>query len=363
MAYLISDIAAALEAEAFGAVSLEVSGLAEPSEAGRDELALAMNPKFADGLKHGQARAAVIWEGADWQDLGLEAAIVIPRPRYAMAGLTELFADQQRPEPGIHPTAVIDATAKVGEGATIGPFVVVGEGARIGANAMIDSHVSIGPNVVIGTGARLFAGARIHRGARIGDNFTLHHNGVIGSDGFSFVTPDKSTMEQVRENLGTAEEKRAQAWVRIHSLGGVEIGDNVEVGACATIDQGTIRATRIGSGTKVDNHVHVGHNVTVGQDCLLCGFVAVAGSSKVGDRVVMGGQSGLTDNAFIGDDAVIGAGTKLLSSVPAGSAMLGYPGVKMETHIEIYKASRRLPRLARDVRTLQKDVSKLKDND
>ena len=132
MAYTIEEIASALDAKAFGAAGLTVTGASEPATAGPHDLALAMNPDYADGLGKGQARAAIVWDGADWEALGLEAAIVVPRPRYAMSGLTTLLDPGPEIAPGIHPSAVIDPTAEIGEGAHIGPLVVIGSHVRIG---------------------------------------------------------------------------------------------------------------------------------------------------------------------------------------------------------------------------------------
>jgi UDP-3-O-[3-hydroxymyristoyl] glucosamine N-acyltransferase len=183
-------------------------------------------------------------------------------------------------------------------------------------------------------------------------------NAVIGGDGFSFVTPEKSGVERARETLGDQGSIRAQSWTRIHSLGGVEIGDDVEVGSCACIDAGTIRPTRIGSGTKIDNLVMIGHNVSVGCDCLFAGQVGIAGSARIGDRVVFGGQVGVADNIFVGDDVIAGGATKILSNAPAGRVLLGYPAQRMETFLEGARNVRRLGRLFAQVAQLQKSVPK-----
>ncbi|MGC9370936.1 MAG: UDP-3-O-(3-hydroxymyristoyl)glucosamine N-acyltransferase [Paracoccaceae bacterium] len=363
MAYSIAEIAEALGAEAVGNTALRVSGAAEPAGAGPDDLALAMDPNYADGLARGRARAAVLWPGADWQALGLEAAILVPRPRYAMAGITRMMDPGPEIAPGIHPTAVIDPEAEVGAGAAIGPFVVVGRGAKIGARARIAPHVAIAEEARIGDDALLSAGVRIGARVVIGDRFIAQPGAVIGADGLSFVTPEKSTVEQVRESLGQIEDAARQSWTRIHSLGSVRIGDDVEIGANAAIDRGTIRDTEVGSGTKIDNLVHLAHNVVTGRDCLFAALVGVAGSTRIGDRVVFGGQVGVADNVTIGSDVVAGGGTKILSNVPAGRAMLGYPAMKMETHVEIYKGLRRLPRLFAQVAALQKAVSKSGESD
>ena len=364
MSFTIAEIAAALGAKSFGAVDLQVIGAAEPGVAGPEHLALAMDPKYADGLTGGRARAAIVWDGADWQALGLEAALVVPRPRYAMSGLTRLMDPGPEIAPGIHPSAVIHPDAEIGDGAAIGPFVVIGRGARIGPGARIASHVSVGPEAVIGADALLLEGARIAHRVTIGDRFIGHPGSSVGADGFAFVTPDKSSVERARANLGDQGEiDEDQRWTRIHSLGTVEIGDDVELGVNSAVDRGTIRATTVGAGTKIDNLVMIGHNVTVGDHCLFCSQVGVAGSAQIGHRVVLAGKVGVNDNIFVGDDVVAGGGTKIFTNAPAGRVLLGSPAVKMETQIEINKALRRLPRLFAQVAELQKAVSKPGQND
>ena len=342
--YKISEIATALGARFEGDGAIEISRASEPASADSQSLALAMNPKFADGLAEGQAQAAILWDGADWQELGLRAAIFVPRPRYAMAGLTTFLDPGPAIAPGIHPTAVVDPSAVIGEGAAIGPFVVIEAGVTIGENARIASHVSIANGSTIGCNALILQGVRIGARVEIGDDFIAQPGCIIGSDGFSFVTPEKSGVEEIRETLGSRGDIKDQTWTRIHSIGSVEIGDRVEIGANSAIDRGTIRNTKIGSGTKLDNLVHVGHNVEIGEDSLLCGQVGIAGSSKIGNRVVLAGQCGVNDNIFVGDDVIAGGATKIFTNAPAGRVLLGYPAVKMETHIEMQKSLRRLPR-------------------
>ena len=358
MRHTINDIAAALGAEAQGATDLTVTGAAEPADASADDLALAMDAKYADGLAHSQARAALLWDGADWQGFGLDAAILVNRPRYAMSGLTQLLDTGPEIAPGIHPSAFVDPTADLGEGAAVGPFVHIGPRVRVGPNARIASHVSIAEDAVLGEDALLHAGCRIGARVQIGDRVIAQPGAVVGADGFSFVTPEKSRVEEARASLGAEAEAQNTSWTRIHSLGSVEIGDDVELGANSTIDRGTIRSTRIGHRTKLDNLVHVGHNVIVGEDVLLCGLVGIAGSTTIGNRVVLGGQVGVGDNISIGDDVVAGGATKILSKVPAGRVVLGYPAMKMEQYIQASQNWRRLPRLMEDVRALKKAVSK-----
>lgn len=353
MTHRIGDLAAALGAEAAGDLDLRISAAAEPGLARPEDLALAMSPGYADGLSQGRALAALVWPGADWQAYGLRAAIFAPRARVAMAGITAILDTGPAIAPGIHPMTAIDPTAIIGPGAAIGPFVTIGAGTVIGAGARIASHVSIAEGVQIGCDALVLQGVHIGARVRIGDRFICQPGAVIGADGFSFVTPEPSGVEEIRATLGHRAEIHAQAWARIHSLGSVVLGDDVEVGANCTLDRGTIRDTSVGNGTKLDNQVHLAHNVTVGHDCLLCGQVGIAGSVRIGNRVVLGGKVGVSDNLFVGDDVICGGGTMVLTNAPAGRVLLGYPALKMDTHIELQKALRRLPRLAARVQALE----------
>lgn len=330
MTHTAGTIAQALYAKVLGDASVVINGVAEPADAGPDDLALAMSPKYEQALEASLAKAAIVWEGADWQALGLQAALIVPRGRMAMSALTQML-DQPPDGHGIHPTAVIDQRAKIGKDAAIGPFCVIGADAEIGAGAVLLEHVSVANGAIIGDLGVLHPSVRIGRNVRIGLRAILHPNVVIGADGFSFVTAEPSIAETGRRTLGRTPFKPiAEATQhRIHSLGSVVIGDDVEVGANSTIDAGTIRPTQIGRGTKVDNLVQVGHNVVIGEDCLLCAQTAVAGSATVGNRSILGGKSGVADHITIGDDVLLGGAAICLADVPAGSFMMGYPAKPM----------------------------------
>ncbi|TDL83653.1 UDP-3-O-(3-hydroxymyristoyl)glucosamine N-acyltransferase [Palleronia sediminis] len=361
--YTLDEIATALGARLEGRGDLRLSGAAEPGDAGPDDLALAMQPAYAEALPKGHARAAILWEGADWRALGLEGALFVQRPRLAMAHLTAMLDPGPEIAPGIHPSAVIDPEAQIGVGAAIGPLVVIGRGARIGSGARIAAHASIAEDAVIGHDALILQGVRIGAGVMIGARFIAQPGAVIGADGLSFVTPEASGVERARASLGDQGEIRAQSWTRIHSLGGVEIGDDVEIGANSCVDRGTIRSTRIGSGCKIDNLCHIAHNVVLGRDCLMAALSGIAGSTVLGDRVVCGGATGIADNLLVGDDVIFGGGSRVLSNVPAGRVMLGYPAVQMQTHIDMYKALRRLPRMLKRLKGAQNEVPKDRPND
>ena len=356
--FTVRTIAETLGAEAAGNLDLEILSAAEPQDAGPDQIAIATQAKYADQLSAGQARGALLWEGADWVSLGLEAAIFAVRPRMAMGSVTRLLDVGQCFEEGVHPSAVIDPTAELGDHVSVGPLTVISRGAKIGPGSVIGPQCFIGADVTIGAQAFLREMVTIGARATIGERFWAQPGAKVGGDGFSYVTPEVSGVENVRKTLGDNGDAQAQSWVRVHSLGAVTIGDDVEIVTNATIDNGTIRDTVIGSGSKLDNQVHIGHNTRIGKDCLLCGQAGVSGSVDIGNNVVLGGQAGVADNLFVGDGVIAAGGTKILSNVPKGRVMMGYPAVKMETNTEMYKAQRRLPRLSKDIEALKKAVFK-----
>ncbi len=349
----VEELADALGGGFAGDGTLEISGPAEPAAAKSDQIALAMDSSYASALAEGSARSAILWPGADWQSFGLAAAIFAPRPRYVLAGVTRFFDPTEAPPSGIHQTAVIASGAQIPADAYVGPFVVIENGVRIGSGAQIHSHVSIGADTVIGENALLHAGVRIGARIRIGARFIAQPGAVVGGDGFSFVTPQPGIVEEARATGSVAAEDQS-AYVRINSLGAVVIGDDVEIGANACIDRGTIADTVVGNGTKIDNLVQVGHNVRVGETCLLCGHVAIGGSTVIGDRVVLGGKAAIADHLTIGANSVITGNSGVASNVPPNRVMMGYPAVPMEQNVEMYKALRRLPRLLGKLKSSEK---------
>jgi len=367
MSFTLAQIAQALGVEFHGDGGLVIDRLAEPADAGPRDLALAMDKRFGAGLTDSKALAAIVWADADWQALGLQGAIQVARAGAVMPALTRLMDRAPEFAAEVHPTAIIDPTARIGADARIGPYTVIGADVQIGAGVRIASHVSIAPGVHLGANALLHAGVRLQHDLRIGDNFICHPNTVIGGDGFSFKKTDRvSSVEQLRGSVGRSVGKTDRAaldtsgsaqWQRVASLGAVVIGDDVEIGASSSIDAGTIRATAIGSGTKIDNQVQIGHNVVIGRDCLVCGDASIAGSTRIGDRVVVGGSSKISDNIFVGDDVIIAGASVLFTNVPAKRQVWGSPAVKIETQMAINRELRRLPRLAAQMRAFLQQQS------
>ncbi len=363
MPLTIREIAGALSAEAFGDQELRISGISEPAEAGSDDLALAMTPAYAEEIKCGRAEAALVAKGSDWKSLRLKAAIEVERPRLALAQVSALFAAEQRWTSGIHPLACVSSDARIGSGTAVGAFTVIGSGAVVGKRCRIASNCTIGDNTAIGDDAAIHPGVRIGHGITIGNRLTAQENAVIGSDGFSFVDEGGNRIEQVRAALSSDAAGRNSRQIRVHSHGTVRIGDDVEIGAGTAIDRGTVAATVIGDGSKLDNQVHVAHNVRIGRDCLICGQVGIAGSAVIGDRVVLGGMAGVSDHVCVGDDAVAAGASKIYTRVQPGKAVMGSPAVEMEKNIELYKSLRRLPRMLRRIAVLESLVSDRRKDD
>ncbi len=363
--YTIKEIADAIGAEAAGDLSLTVTTVNEPQSANADELALAMEESYTEALQEGVALAAILWEGADWEALGLKAAIFAPRSRYVLSGVTQFFERKANFPQGIHPSAIVDPSATIGENPSIGPFVVIGANVSIGDNVRIGSHCSVCEDVVIGPNALLHQGVRIGARVQIGANFICQPNAVIGADGFSFVTPQAGAIEEAKKSGTISNARATTGFARINSLGSVVIGDNVELGANVTVDRGTIANTSIGNGTKLDNLVQLGHNVTIGDHCLICGQSGVAGSTVIGDRVVIGGQAAIADHLRVGSDVIIAGKSGVSAHVPPKSLMMGSPAVKMDINIASYKAVRRLPRLVAKVAALEEAMKSVirKDDD
>ncbi len=355
--FTLMQIAEALGRPVEGDATLSFRRAAEPGAAGPEELALAMTPTYGPALKAGRARAAILWEGADWRSYGLEGAILVPRARLAMAGITAALDPGPRIDAGLHPTVILGEGAELGGQARIGPYVVIGAGARIGARARIAAHVTVADEAEIGDDALLFSGVRIGARVRIGHRFVAQPGAVIGGDGFSFVTREESGVERARRTLGDQGEIARQDWIRIHSLGSVTIGDDVEIGANSTVDRGTVADTVIGRGTKIDNLVMLGHNNLIGEDCLFCAQVGIAGGTTVGNRVVLAGKVGVNDNITIGDDVVAGGGSNIYTRVAAGEVILGSPAVRMETNMAMYRALRRLPRALEHLSELRRSAA------
>ncbi len=322
---LVRDIAQALGAPLDGDGDIAVQRLVHPAQAeSASDLALATSPQAAAALAETKASAVVVAAAAARPNRAFAAVIAVTEPRLALARLTALFDSGPPQQRGVHPTAVVAADAELGADISIGAYATIGPRSRIGAGTTIMPQVTVGAGATIGAHALIHSGVRIGHDCRLGDRVIVHGNAVIGADGFSFA-PD----------LMSATAFTAAVTVqRVHSLGNVVIGDDVEIGACTTIDRATLESTRIGRGSKIDDHVHIGHNVTIGESCILCGMVGISGSVVIGNRVRLGGGVGVADHVRIGEQAVVAAGSGVASNVAAGAFVSGYPALPHQRTIE-----------------------------
>ena len=356
----LEEISEALSMPFKGDGTILISGPSEPKTAKKNQLALAMDESFLSELKFGYARVALLLEGTDWKGLGLKGALFVKRSRYAIAQINSLFEESFDEWEGIHHSALISDKIKIGVNVSIGPFSFISSEVEIGKNCLIGSHVFVGKGVIIGDSAIIQAGTRIGPNVVIGTGFRCHQNVVIGSDGFSFVSPAPGGVEQARKEGSLNGVEQVSHYVRIPSLGSVIIGDDVEIGAGSIIDRGTLEHTKVGNGTKLDNLVHLAHNVSIGENCLLCGQVGIAGSSKIGDRVVLGGQVGVADHISIGCDSIVAGKSGVSSNVPKGRFMMGNPAIKIENNIASYKSFRKLPKILKKIEYLEQEVLRKK---
>ncbi len=338
--------------------SLIVQRPNEPKLAGENDIALAADHKFLSMLADSRAKVAILPEGTLWQDFGLEAAIFVKSARRTMVEMSKLLEvpwsrhwEGQR----IHETAIIDVSANIADDVYVGPFTIIGPDVKIESGTIIYDHVTIAQSVQIGKGGLIYSGVRIGPNVQMGTHTIVNMNTVIGADGFSYLTPNADSIRAAR-NSGERSALSNLAIERINSLGSVCVGDRVEFGASCTVDRGTLANTSIGNGTKIDNLVHIAHNVTIGENCLICGQVGIAGSSKIGDRTILGGQVGVADHTTVGSEVIAAGKSAISSNVASGQTVMGNPAIKMSSNIESYKAYRRLPRLMERVKKLEKKL-------
>jgi UDP-3-O-[3-hydroxymyristoyl] glucosamine N-acyltransferase len=285
--------------------------------------------------------------------------VAVKRGRLALSTLTRLFAPPPSIAPGVHSQAVVDPTATVEPGASIGALAYVGPRARIGARTAIMPQASVDADAVVGEDCVLHSGVRVGARVRVGNRVVLHANACLGADGFSFVTPEPGPAEMQLTVTSHKVVGRNDVILKIHSLGTVVIEDDVEIGACSTVDRATFGATVIRRGAKIDNQVQIAHNCAVGENCLIAAQVGISGSARIGDRVVLGGQVGVADHVSIGDDAMVGAAAAVGQDVPAGVVYLGYPAGPVKEKLQERMGLLRLPRLLKDFAAFGKRLAAL----
>lgn len=343
--YSIAALARAIGARAEGETELRVDRPCHPRTASQAKhLALALDKKLEGLLPRPGVVAAVLVEGANWRELGLRAALLVPGRQGALRGVADAFWQPPAIPTGVHPRAWVEPGARLGEGVAIGPFVEIGADATIGEGTRIFGSTSVGQGAAIGAHSLIASGVRIGERTQIGARAVIHANTVIGSDGFSFEPVDPERVSVAKSGEPGSANGSGGKIEKTRSLGIVVIGDDVEIGAGCAIDRATFEETRIGNGVKLDNLVHIAHNVKIGENCLICGQVGISGSAVIGDRCIFGGQVGVGDHVVVGDDCVIGGKSMIGRRLRPGTVTMGWASLERDEFHSVFRAIRRLAR-------------------
>jgi UDP-3-O-[3-hydroxymyristoyl] glucosamine N-acyltransferase len=334
----LAELAARLTATLEGDPQIEITGVAGIQDAKPGELTFLANRKYRIALAESKASAVLV--AKEPVPVGM-AALRSANPYLDFARAIEFFHPAPAYAPGVHPTAVVSKSARIGEGCHIGPYCFVDEDAEVGKNAVLHSFVSIYSGVHIGDSFFAHSHARVREGCRIGHRVILQNGVTVGSDGFGFA----------REANG--------AWYKMRQSGITVIGDDVEIQAHSVVDRATVGQTVIARGAKLDNLVQVGHACEVGEDTLLCGQVGLAGTTKVGNKCTLAGQVGTAGHLTIGDGATLTAQSGVPTDVPPGALYSGYPAVDNLEWRKSVAVFNRLPDLQREIQKLRAEVAKL----
>jgi UDP-3-O-[3-hydroxymyristoyl] glucosamine N-acyltransferase len=321
--YTLGEIASRVGGTVAGDPGRKVDGVQPLDLAGPEHLSFLAHPRYRSAAESSRA-GAILLRAADrvpGRDL-----IVVENPYTALAAALGLFHPPARPEPGVSTHALVDESVTLGPGVSIGPFVVVGRDSKVGEGAVLMPGVVLGDQVEVGRDSVLHPGVVVYARSVIGARVVIHAGSVVGSDGFGF-----------------GEEEGGRA--KIPQVGIVRIEDDVEIGACTTIDRATFGATVIGRGSRIDNLVQIAHNVVVGAGSVLVAQSGVAGSTRLGRSVVMAGQAGAAGHLSIGDGAIVGAKAAVLQDLGPGAFVLGYPAVDHRDWKKTQAALARLPDL------------------
>lgn len=317
-----------------------ITGVAGIETAGPTEISFVANPKYARLARSTRAAALVVEPSFGPAPV---PTLRVANPKLAFTHLVGLLHPPPVFSPGVHPTAVIAASARIGARAHIGPYAVIGEGCRLGADAVVLAHVVIYPRAAIGDRFFAHTHAVVREGCQFGNDVILGNGAVIGGDGFGFARAEDGS------------------WIKTPHPGPVVLEDHVEVQAHSCIDRSVVGETRIGRGAKIDNLVQIGHASTVGEHTLLCSQVGLAGSTHIGRNVILAGQVGVAGHLTVGDNVIATAQTGIPGDIEAGKTVSGYPAMENRAWLKMVAALRRVPELVRESRRQelrrQEDVS------
>lgn len=337
----LADVARALDLPIPPDGDRPVTGMAALGDAGRGDLTMVNSEAYAKAFQTTAAMAVIVQRKVELPTTS-KAVFRVDDTEAAVAKVLQLFAPpSQRPAPGIDTTARLAASATLGPDAALGPNVVIGHRTTIGRGAALHAGVIIGDDVTIGDDCELHANVVLRERITIGNRVVIHAGSVIGSDGFGYRWD-------------------GQRHAKVPQIGSVVIEDDVEIGSCVCVDRAKFGATRVGRGTKIDNLVQVGHNVQIGEHCIIVAQTGIAGSARLGIGVVVGGQTAIRDHITVGDGAMAAARSALVNDVPPKQLVSGMPALPHRQSLREQAALRRLPELIVQVRQLQEEIEQLK---
>jgi len=333
----LTELATHVGGTIVGDPNLVVTGIRALDQAEADHLSFYHNRRYLDAARSSRAGVLLVADPATFPGRRL---LVCGEPYAALGELLRLLHPASPPPGGVHPSAVVAATATIGAGASVGPCAVIGDGATVGAGAVIGACCVIAAGASVGEGSELHPGVVIEPGCRVGSRCVLHAGVVIGSDGFGFAT--------------VKGEHR-----KVPQVGVVVVEDDVELGANVCVDRATLGETRIGRGTKVDNLVQIGHNVQIGEHSLLVAQVGISGSTRLGHHVVMAGQSGAAGHLTLADGSMIAAQSAVMHDTSPRSTVAGSPARALRDFQRAMANLYKLDDLKRRIRALEEALARL----
>jgi UDP-3-O-[3-hydroxymyristoyl] glucosamine N-acyltransferase len=337
----VKQIAAHIDAQIQGDPNYKIRGVAPFDQAGNDQITFADGRKMLRRLSETGAGAIIVPESVDSDTLNL---LKVSHPKVAFAKILQLFYSPAKPEQGISPMAAIGEQFQHGKKVAIGPLVSIGNRVVLGDKVQLHPGVVIGDDVVIGNDVLIYPNVSVLERCRIGNRVIIHTGTVIGSDGFGYASDGRIHH-------------------KIPQTGFVQIDDDVEIGACNTIDRATFGYTHIQEGVKTDNMVHIAHNVTVGEYTIIVAQVVIGGSATIGKRVLIAGGAAISDHVSIGDGAIIGPRAGIAKAVPDGHVMSGAPEMPHRQWLKMSKILPQLPDLKKKVLAIEKQLKQLKAAD
>lgn len=337
----LGQLAALVEGSVEGDETIFIHGISSIEDAEDGDITFAENDKLLDSATRSRASAVIASaSAARGGAAGQKPLIRVKDPRFAFAQVLRIFAPQPKAYQGIHPTAVIGADPSFGQNASVHALAFIGDNVTLGDNCVIYPFAYVGDNVTLGNNCVIYPHVVLHDDTEIGSGVVVHSGSVLGTDGFGYMFIENRHY-------------------KIPQIGRVIVDDDVEIGANVTIDRARTGSTRIGAGTKIDNLVHIGHNVSVGKNCVIVAQVGVSGSVDIGNGVILAGQVGIKDHVKIGDGSIVAAKTGVIGDLPAQSFVSGMYGRPHGPEMRAQAVYAKLPELNKQIRDLEARLAAL----